>query len=113
MLTKPIIEKQINRLSQLDGFPKQQEAVDELIAVLQTAPSVNAAHNFVTSWLHEEQKAPMPAAIYRYFHPPAQQKPGVSRPGSRGCPDCEGIGWVIVAGPNKTTGAYKCKCGAA
>jgi hypothetical protein len=112
MIKRSFALEQIARLSGLSGFPTgNDDAIESLVDMLETAPSPGAARTFVTCWLQDEPQMPTPAHIYRYFHPTKRTDAATGPlPTSKNCPLCNGTGFRIVAGPNQTTAAKPCSC---
>jgi hypothetical protein len=113
MIPRKEAEKLIERFSGLPGYPKDKsEGVEAMVDAMQTAQNIGVAKVFTTSWIFDETTAPTPAHIYRYFHPrkTGEQTTSAPLPSSKNCPFCNGTGWQIVDGPNKTTAAKPCRC---
>jgi hypothetical protein len=89
MLDKTYATAQIKRMVQLDYFPSEPAAVNELVAALRVWHTNQAAEDFVTAWLANEQQCPKPATI-RNIAFEAQPERGNS------CGDCGGLGFVTV-----------------
>jgi hypothetical protein len=113
MISRKFAEDQIRRLASLPGYPTLDAGFQVLVDMLETAPSPGAARTFVTCWLQDEPVAPQPTHVYRYFHPikTGDAEHASSTPASsKNCPHCNGVGWVVVNGPNQTTAAKACRC---
>jgi hypothetical protein len=112
MIQRKAAKDQIKRLAVLPGYPATEDAEETLVDMLETAPSPGAARVFITTWLQDEPQMPTPAHIYRYFHPSksAEQTTSGPLPSSKNCPLCNGTGWQIIEGWNRTTAAKPCKC---
>jgi hypothetical protein len=110
MIKRAFARELIARLSGLPKYPTgNDEAIELLVDMMETATSAGAARVFVTTWLQDEIEAPTPAHIYRYFHP-RKANEQTSSPGKGKCPMCNGLGFIIVDGPNQTTAAKRCQC---
>jgi hypothetical protein len=113
IIKRSFAREQIARLSGLPGYPTgNDDAIETLVDMLETAPSPGAARTFITCWLQDEIGSPTPAHIYRYFHPSKAAEQMTTGPlaSSKNCPLCNGTGWQIIEGRNRTTAAKPCKC---
>ena len=104
MLSQKHAIQQIERLEGLPGFPVgHPAAILELAKALETAPSGQAAEQWVTDWLANEAVCPVPAEVRAAFR--QEPKP------PQDCLLCGGTGWISkeIGG---VWGAKRCACGA-
>jgi hypothetical protein len=114
MISRTEAKKLVMKLSGLPGFPDKEEGLESLVDAMMTATSLNTASVFVTSWKFDEQKAPTPSHIYRYFHPRKSPEQTNAQPlldASRKCPLCRDVpGWIIGVDYAGNSTAKRCQC---
>jgi len=101
----------VRRLSGLNYYPPDDEAVALLIKAMQNAPSVAAGEAFVEHWTLtlRNRECPKPGDICDHFKPKPSTGEYLGAPRNTGCPICGGSGWLIVE-RNGSSGAKKCQC---
>lgn len=93
---KKFIEKQINRLAQLDKFPRESEARKELGMALALFATEQQAKAFIDGIAGYEGACPFPASI-RKAACEAQERENTSWLEAKQCPDCGGSGFRMEA----------------
>jgi len=105
-------KKQISRMGQLKGFPKEfPEAVGELIDALMTAPSEEIARDVITSFVEDadaETPCPFPKQIRSAALDLLTAREGEILADPL-CPKCGGIGEIVVF-RGGLSGSSRCDC---
>lgn len=60
MIDKDFAKKQLNRLSGLDGFPREKEATHELLLAIQSAETQEMAAQVIDGYVRSIETAPCP-----------------------------------------------------
>lgn len=89
---KKFVEKQVNRMSQLPGFPRETEAKRELAFALQVFSTEGHARAFVDDWIAHESVCPLPAAIRKLANEQIDRE-NLDWVEAKKCPDCSGSGF--------------------
>jgi hypothetical protein len=92
---KELSKKQISRLSGLDQFPREREAILELVFALQNFATQQQAESFITDWLSTAHSCPKPADI-RIAARDAKVNENLGWLEKKQCPHCYGSGYRMV-----------------
>ncbi len=106
MITVEIAGKQVKRMAQMKGYPREQEALKELVKALQISVSEDQAKALVSSFIEQatsESQCPLPGDIRKSVKAMQEE----SRPDPL-CQKCED-GWVIRTRAGYS-GATRCTC---
>ena len=107
MTDKDFAKKQLERLSQLDGYPHgHTEALRELLAALQVPETNQQCEKLVSDWVQNETGCPRPAEIRRLAY-------SITEPRGKACELCGGVGFLsetrLIQG-KRYDYAAPCKC---
>lgn len=94
MIDKPYAKQQVERLSQLDGFPHEKAAFDELVLAMRCASSAQAAKTLVDGWIATERMCPKPADLRKLAFAAEHSDEYELKPKTGRCERCGGTGWV-------------------
>lgn len=101
------LKAQVARLSQMIGFPREPEAIRELVLALQAASSIEQATEVISAFIdgaESDSRCPMPKAIReacRALQLAPQPDPL--------CQVCGGSGYRVVTRAG-LSGAERCRC---
>jgi hypothetical protein len=103
LLPESLAYRFIARFSALEKYPQMDEALQELVKAMRTAPDYEAAEEFVRDWMLDHADCPKPMDIYQAFDPPNRlpELPRL-RYGKEipepvyNCRLCEDTGWYLV-----------------
>lgn len=112
MINRDFAKKQIARMGQFRGFPKEfPEAIGELIDVLAKAETEELAKETIARFMesaNSETLCPFPADIRSALADVTNEKLGEIRPDPN-CHKCKGIGDIII-NRGGMTAAKHCDC---
>ena len=95
MISLEFAQAEIERLDATDTYHmKTPQALQELIRVLMESASESEAHRVISIWIETERACPTPADLRNMLR--AQDPQPEQREQHRGCPECQGTGYVIV-----------------
>ena len=113
------VKPSVHRLSGLDYFPREPEAISALADILASrCTDENHVKAVVAAWLEEHTTAPKPAELIPLIERLAPEAPKRADPN---CPQCSGSGYfqaqriiaVRVVGEQNYLFAEKCDCSGA
>ncbi len=107
MITAEIAGKQVKRLAQMRGYPREQEALKELVKALQISASEDQARAIISGFIKSatsDTKCPMPAEIEAAISAVRTE----SRPDPL-CQICGGDGWRTIT-RRGYSGSDRCVC---
>lgn len=113
MVSESTAKTQIKRLSRLRNFPSREDEKElraDLVKALQCAASDEAAVSIVDGWLEAFPPLDAPTvADLRQLAKRSVEALEINSSADVDCVFCHGTNWIIVAGPNDTTAAERCK----
>lgn len=113
MIEKDLAKKQVMRLGQMLGFPRDNaEALRELVSAVQVANTRAMAEAAITNVLDTattDIRCPMPAEIRRWINERQESEDTAQKRRTRECRVCSGTGVEIVE-RNGLSGARECAC---
>ena len=92
---KIFAEKQVKRMGQLKGYPREREPLRELCFALMAFPTQEKATAYVTDIIGHESTCPLPSSI-RIAAYETKQVETASWLEKKKCPDCSGSGYRMV-----------------
>jgi hypothetical protein len=104
---KASVEELVLRLKILEKYPKTSEGEGALVEALQTAETRLQATQFISGWIRNNKRCPMPCDVYQSLDSPGRVKSGIISlppvpkgqdvpPPDYKCRLCEDTGWFMV-----------------